>query len=104
VLRPQDRSGVVLKYPIKFNRAALVQLVDAAGEAIPLGSTATLKATGVVFPIGYDGDAYVENLSPRNELTVELPNGHHCSVVFNYLPLPGDIPSIGPLRCVERKP
>jgi outer membrane usher protein len=103
-VRPQDRSGVVVRYPIKFNSAALLQLVDAAGMAIPLGSTATLQATGVVFPIGYDGDAYVENLSPRNELTVELPNGHHCSVVFNYLPLPGDIPSIGPLRCVERKP
>jgi outer membrane usher protein len=104
VLRPQDRSGVVLKYPIKFNRAALVQLVDAAGEAIPLGSTATLKATGVVFPIGYDGDVYVEGLDSYNELTVERADGRHCALAFKYTPLPGDIPSIGPLLCQEKKP
>ncbi|MFY9853483.1 MAG: FimD/PapC C-terminal domain-containing protein, partial [Terracidiphilus sp.] len=103
-MRPQDRSGVVVKYPIKFNRAALVQLVDAAGAAIPLGSTATLKATGVVYPIGYDGDVYIEGLDSYNELTVEREDGRHCSVAFKYTPLPGDIPSIGPLLCQEKKP
>jgi outer membrane usher protein len=104
VMRPQDRSGVVVKYPIKFNRAALVQLVDAAGAAIPLGSTATLKATGVVFPLGYDGDVYVEGLDSYNELAVEKPDGGHCTLAFKYTPLPGDIPSIGPLLCQEKKP
>lgn len=104
VMRPQDRSGVVVKYPIKFNRAALLQLVDAVGAAIPLGSTATLKATGAVFPIGYDGDVYIEGLDSHNELTVESADGRHCTLAFNYTPLPGDIPSIGPLLCQERKP
>jgi outer membrane usher protein len=101
-IRPQDRSGVVVKFPIKFNRAALLQLVDASGAAIPLGSTATLKATGAVYPIGYDGDVYVENLDFHNELTVERPNGQRCTVAFEYKPLLGDIPSIGPLRCQEK--
>jgi outer membrane usher protein len=104
VIRPQDRSGVVVKYPIKFNRAALLQLVDAAGAAIPLGSTATLKATGVIYPIGYDGDVYVEGLDSHNELTVESADGRHCTLAFKYTPLPGDIPSIGPLLCQEKKP
>ena len=103
-MRPQDRSGVVVKYPIKFNRAALVQMVDAAGAAIPLGSTATLKATGVVYPIGYDGDVYVEGLDSYNELTVESTDGRHCALAFKYTPLPGNIPSIGPLLCQEKKP
>jgi outer membrane usher protein len=101
-IRPQDRSGVVVKYPIKFNRAALLQFVDASGAAIPLGSTATLRATGAVYPIGYDGDVYVEELSPHNELSVERPNGQRCTVAFDYKPLPNDIPSIGPLRCQEK--
>ena len=103
-MRPQDRSGVVVTYPIKFNRAALVQLVDAAGAVIPLGSTATLKATGVVYPIGYDGDVYIEGLDSYNELTVESADGRHCTLAFKYTPLPGDIPSIGPLLCQEKKP
>jgi outer membrane usher protein len=102
VVRPQDRSGAVVKYPIKFNHAALLQMVDEAGVALPIGSVATLRATGAVFPVGYDGDAYVEELSPHNELTVERPNGQRCTVAFDYQPLPNDIPSIGPLRCQEK--
>lgn len=104
VVRPQDRSGVVVRFPIQFNHAALLQMVDAAGTPLPLGSTATLRATGVVIPVGYDGSAYAEGLSPHNVLAVELPNGRHCTVAFDYKPLPGEIPSIGPLRCTEPKP
>jgi outer membrane usher protein len=102
--RPQDRSGVVVKFPIKFNHGALLHLVDEAGAAVPLGSTATLRATGTVFPVGYDGDAYVEELSSNNELTIEHPDGRRCTVVFGYKSVAGDIPSIGPLRCLEKRP
>jgi outer membrane usher protein len=104
VVRPQDRSGVVVRFPIQFSHAALLKLVDAARLPLPLGSTATLRATGAVIPVGYDGDAYAEGLSPHNELAVELPNGRHCTVAFDYKPVPGNIPSIGPLRCLEKKP
>jgi len=103
-IRPQDRSGVVVKFPIQFSHAALLRLVDERGTAIALGSTATLVATGVAFPIGYDGEAYVENLSPHNELSVKRADGKSCTVVFDYKAVPGDIPTIGPLRCVEKKP
>jgi outer membrane usher protein len=102
-VRPQDRSGVVLKFSIKFSHGALLRLVDEAGVAIPLGSTATLRATSVVVPVGYDGDAYVEDLSPHNQLAVEFPDGHRCTVTFDYKPVTGEIPSIGPLRCLEKK-
>jgi outer membrane usher protein len=104
VVRPQDRSGVVVRFPIQFSHAALLKLVDAAGLPVPLGSAGTLRATGALVPIGYDGDAYVEGLSAHNELNVELPNGHHCTVAFDYTPAPGEIPSIGPLRCLEKRP
>ena len=103
-LRPQDRSGVVLRFPIKFSHGALLRLVDEAGVAVPLGSTATLRPTGTVVPVGYDGDAYIEDLSPHNELVIEFPNGRRCTVAFDYKPVAGDIPKIGPLRCVELKP
>ncbi len=103
-LRPQDRSGVVIKFPIKFSHAALLRLVDNAGEPLPVGSTATLRSTGAVYPVGYDGDAYIEDLKPYNELIIVRPDGHSCSIAFDYKPLPGDIPSIGPLRCQGRLP
>ncbi len=103
-MRPQDRSGVVVRFPIRFSHAALLKLIDEAGLPLPLGSTATLRATGAVVPVGYDGDAYVENLSPYNEVIVEQPDGRRCKVAFDYRSLPGDIPSIGPLRCMEQRP
>jgi outer membrane usher protein len=82
-LRPQDRSGVVVRFPIQFSHGALLKLVDENGVAIPVGSTATLRATGIAAPVGYDGDAYVEDLGSHNEITVELPNGGRGLV---YLP------------------
>jgi outer membrane usher protein len=54
--------------------------------------------------VGYDGQAYLEDLSPHNKLMVELADGKHCTAVFDYKPLPGDIPTIGPLRCEEVQP
>jgi outer membrane usher protein len=74
-------------------------LVDAAGDDIPVGSTATVAATGTVAPVGYDGEVFFENLAAVNELAVETPTGARCGVAFEYVPSPGDIPKIGPLTC-----
>jgi outer membrane usher protein len=101
-VRPQDRSGVVVRFPIKTSRAALLQLTDEAGQRIPLGSVATLKSTGAAMPVGYEGKVYLVDLEPRNEVTVERRNGQRCGVTFDYRPKPGDIPVIGPIRCREK--
>jgi outer membrane usher protein len=103
-VRPQDRSGVVVRFRVKISHGALLRLVDEADVAVPLGSTSRLRATGVTGPVGYDGDAYVEDLNPHNEVDVERPDGRRCSVTFDYHPVPGEIPTIGPLRCQEQRP
>jgi outer membrane usher protein len=102
-IRPQDRSGVVVRFPIRISHGALLRLVDEAGVPLPVGSTATLRATGATVPVGYDGEAYVEDLGPHNELSVERADGRHCSVSFSYQPVPDEIPTIGPLTCREEK-
>jgi outer membrane usher protein len=103
-LRPQDRSGVVVKFPIKFSHGALLKLVDESGVPLPLGSTAKLLASGAVVPVGYDGDAYLSDLGAHNEIEVERPDGLRCRATFKYQSMPGEIPAIGPLRCLEQKP
>jgi len=103
-VRPQDRSGVVVKFGVKVSHGALLRLADAAGKPLPVGSVATLRATGIAVPVGYDGDAYVEGLAPHNDLAVALPDGRRCQVTFDYRPVKGDIPRIGPLRCQEAVP
>lgn len=104
VVRPQDRSGVVVRFPIQFSHGGLLKLVDQAGTSIPLGSTATLKSSGTTVSVGYDGEAYLEKLELRNEVDVDQPDGKHCVAMFSYKPIPGDIPSIGPITCREQTP
>jgi outer membrane usher protein len=102
-VRPQDLSGVVIKFPVKVSHAALLRLIDKAGLALPVGATARLLATGVLAPVGYDGEAYLQDLSLHNEVAVELPDGQRCNAEFDYHAVPGEIPSIGPVRCMEKE-
>ena len=104
-VRPQDRSGVVVRFPVRASRGALLRLVDGASLPLPVGGVATLTATGVVVPVGFGGEAFVEDLAPRdNRLTVQAPDGGRCTAVFDYRTVPGDIPTIGPLVCRAERP
>ncbi len=104
-VRPQDRSGVVIRFPMQASHGALLHLVDAAGQPIRVGSSATLAATGTTVPVGYDGEAFIEGLAPSgNRLTVQQPDGHRCVAVFAYQAKAGEIPTIGPVPCREPSP
>jgi outer membrane usher protein len=98
-VRPPDRSGVVVKFPIHRTNGALLVLVDEAGRPIPVGSLAMLEAGGLETPVGYDGQAFVEGLQKQNRLLVQLPNDTRCVVAFAYAPIANDIPKLGPLTC-----
>jgi outer membrane usher protein len=98
-VQPQDRSGIVVPFQIRQSHSALLRLVDEKGVPLPLGSAATLRSSGVAVPVGYDGEAYVEDLGGRNELSVTEPDGKRCIARFDYQPKPGDIPVIGPIPC-----
>jgi outer membrane usher protein len=77
----------------------LLVLIDESGHPLAVGSAATLQATGVSVSIGYDGQAFVENLSEQNRVVVQMPNDGRCVADFHYTPAPGEIPKIGPLTC-----
>ena len=98
-VRPQERSGVVVRFPMALSHGALLILVDPSGAPLPVGATAILKATGAAFPIGFDGDTYVLDLAAHNVLLIERPDGKRCETRFEYRPIKGDIPTIGPLVC-----
>jgi outer membrane usher protein len=103
-VRPPDRSGVVVKFAIRTVHAALLVLQDEAGHPIPVGATARLQETSVVSPVGYDGEAFIEDLAPQNRLDVQLPDGSGCVVQFPFAPIKGDIPRVGPLTCRKAAP
>jgi outer membrane usher protein len=100
-VRPQDRSGVVVRLPVTIKHGALVRIVDASGKPIAVGSVATLVSTGVDVPVGYDGEAYLTNVGNHNQVIVEQSSGARCALEFDYRATPGEIPAIGPLPCRE---
>ena len=99
LVRPGAGSGVTADFHVRRVHAALLTLRDSAGRPVPLGSVAKGLDGADDAPVGYDGAAYVTGLKPANRITVLLPNGSRCSVIFDYKPVKGEIPLIGPLVC-----
>lgn len=104
LVRPGDRSGIIVTFDVDVSHGALLTFVDQASVPIPLGSAVTLVTTGVVYPVGYDGAAYLEQLQPNNRVTIQLPDDRRCTVSFSYQPIAGDVPAIGPLVCAAKAP
>lgn len=100
-VRPQDRSGIVVKFEVKISHSALLQLVDEAGEPMPVGSSARLVGGRKTVPVGYDGDAYLEDLQQHSQVEVVRPDGRTCLAGFDYKAVPGEIPRIGPVECAD---
>jgi len=98
LVRPADRSGVMVDFGVRRVAAALLTLHDRTGQPLPLG--AVVKVEGAqAEPVGYDGEAYVTGLKPKNRANVVFRDGTTCRVVFDFKPVKGDIPLIGPLAC-----
>jgi outer membrane usher protein len=100
-IRPQDRSGVVVEFPIHISHGALLTLVTKDGKPVPVGSSAMLAGAKAAVVVGYDGQAYLEDLSDENTLHVQMPDGRRCTAAFGYQVRPGEIPKIGPVNCSE---
>jgi outer membrane usher protein len=98
ILRPTDRSGVVVDFGVRRVNAALLTLHDTDGKPIPVGSVARVEG-GEPQPVGFDGQAYLTGLKAHNRVEIELAGGHRCAVEFDYQAEPGEIPAIGPLTC-----
>ncbi|VFS30974.1 fimbrial biogenesis outer membrane usher protein [Enterobacter cancerogenus] len=68
-------SGYLVDFPMEQERVASVILHDARGQAIPVGSQVRRARRAVAPVVGYDGIAWLENLSDVNALDVTLPDG-----------------------------
>ncbi|WP_413723747.1 fimbria/pilus outer membrane usher protein [Sodalis sp. RH16] len=99
-VKPNDRSGVLAKFPIHHTNGATLRLVDSQHVPLPLGSVATLVSGGAQAMVGYDGVTYFENLAEHNRLKVATPGRPDCGLTFDYRPQTGAIPEIGPLICI----
>lgn len=99
-IAPQAGSGVLVHFPVRRYRAALVTLVDAAGQPLRPGTSVRHVQSGVVTVVGYDGEVFIDALGPRNTLE-SRDGGQRCRVSFDWTPPPeGRIARVGPLACI----
>ncbi len=103
---PRSQSGVLAHFAVQRYTAATVILVDADGKPLPTGTVLRHAESGQDFVVGYDGQAFIENLQARNHLAAQNPDPHqrvNCSAEFDYQPPPNSnsLPTIGPVTCKQ---
>lgn len=102
IVVPPQRSGVVVDFGVRqVSDAALVTLVDAAGQPLPAGVAVSVPGQNEPFLVGYDGQVYLEGLKAgaENEVTVDLGEDRACKARFRFTPKPGEMVFIGPVTC-----
>ena len=96
-------SGYLLEFPMKQERVASVILQDEQGTPLPVSSRVS-RAGQPDAPVGYDGIAWLENLSNVNPLTVTTPQGKRCTVTLTTRAnADHKLQTYGPLICREGK-
>lgn len=97
---PAARRGVRVDFGLRTVRAALVALRDAGGRPLPVGSRIRRRdGSGPDVLVGYDGQAYLEDLDMHNAIVVFTPDGARCEAQFELGPGDGGLPYIDPLPC-----
>ncbi len=103
---PRSQAGVLAHFSVQHYTAVTVILLDTAGKPLPTGTLLRHAESGGDFVVGYDGEAFIENLQPHNHLTARNLDPHqtvNCSAEFDYR-APRDsnsLPTIGPVVCKQ---
>lgn len=95
-------SGYLLHFPVEPLRAASVILHDRNGQPLPV-STQIIRQGLAPGYVGWDGIAWMENLSAENAFRAVTPDGRQCEAILH---VPGGRPkaleTYGPLTCALR--
>ncbi|KAG9609276.1 hypothetical protein KCV01_g3908, partial [Aureobasidium melanogenum] len=105
VVAPSDRSGVLVRFPVKYVKAATLLLVDEAGKPLPVGGRVDTGDGGEPAMVGFDGIVYLDRLKAGDTtLHVQPAKGAPCSVTFTYPDKAVELPQLGPLTCRKETP
>lgn len=97
---PPARSGVLVKFPVRSGRGALITIVLGDGQAAPAGAQIELEGDTKEFFVARHGEAFVTGLQAKNTLHLKW-NGQACSVTVE-LPAEAkvdEITRVGPVTC-----
>jgi outer membrane usher protein len=104
---PSLRSGLLLKFPVKRSRGALLTVVLENGEPLPAGAQAQIIGDNVeqneVFPAGLRGEVYLTGLAVSNRLRVTWRE-QSCEFVLPFPESTDPLPHLGTYICTGVKP
>jgi outer membrane usher protein len=97
---PADRSGTVVRFAVQTDvQSALVTLRDEAGAYLEVGALGAVDGRSEPFTVGYDGQAYITGLGPRNRVVIDQPSHGRCVAEFSFQPQEGEQVSIPDTVC-----
>jgi len=105
---PMAGAGVVAGFRVERYRAATVIVHGADGKPVAVGTPVRLLAKaagadGTLSVVGYDGVVFLDNLQDANDIVVG-EGARACTLHVDYQPgVGGQLPVIGPLRCLPNK-
>ena len=104
---PSFRSGLLLKFPVKRSRGALLTVVLENGEPLPAGAQAQIIGDNVeqneVFPTGLRGEVYLTGLAVSNRLRVTWRE-QSCEFVLPFPESTDPLPHLGTYICTGVEP
>ena len=99
---PYFRSGLLLSFPVKRSRGALLTIVLENGEPLPAGAQAQIIGDNVeeneVFPTGLRGEVYLTGLAVSNRLRVTWRE-QSCEFMLPFPESTDPLPHLGTYLC-----
>jgi len=104
---PYFRTGLLLKFPIKRSRGALLTVVLENGDPLPAGALAEIirdsDEEDKVFPAGMGGELYLTGLATSNRLRVTWLK-QSCEFMLTFPESTEPLPYLGAYTCIGVEP
>ena len=104
---PSFRSGLLLKFPVKRSRGALLTVVLENGKPLPAGAQAQIIGDNVeqnkIFPAGMGGELYLIGLAASNRVRVTLLE-QSCEFMLPFPESTDPLPYLGIYTCTRVEP
>jgi outer membrane usher protein len=96
---PTWRGGVLVKFPVRGGRGALLRIVFDDGEPAPAGATVQIETDKEQFYVARHGEAFVTGLKDHDRVQLNW-GGRRCAFDVDLPPVSRDeVPRVGPLSC-----
>jgi outer membrane usher protein len=92
------RTGVLIDFPLKRERNALLRFIDEKGKPLPTGSVVEVDGRATRYYVGFDGEAFVTDLEGRHRLRARSANAL-CEIEVELGTADPAVADLGPYIC-----